>query len=803
MHSFRLTLTIRSFFGLFWLSVSLLLPKDLGAQNSTTPVANWVESCRNFSDFRPVALFNKTLLSSKIQNVVDHACVLTLDQSAVTELLQVAPQALHFTIPTEDGTVELELVQVEILAPEFSISTDAQKSVSVPTSIHYRGIVMGDVNSIACISVSTSGIMGMVADNSGNFELGQLEDGSGKYIYYKTQHLKALSPNNCFADEESLSGDDGSQPVSSDRGVGCKTVQVYFECDYKLYTDKGSSIANVNSYVGGLFNQIATLYANENIGVSISQIFVWTTPDPYLSFSTISSVLNSFRQTRGTAFNGNLAHLLSTRSLGGGIAYVDVVCVKSFAFGVSAITTTYQNVPTYSWSVEVVTHELGHNLGSWHTHSCNWPLGPIDNCAAPEGSCNPGPAPVNGGTIMSYCHMTNNGINFNKGFGPFPGDRIRDRVLNAACIPQSGLVPTGLAASAITGNSASLTWTPVPGATSYTVQYKLSTSGVWINAGTTIAPIFNLTNLTANSIYNWQVKTDCSNFSSTANFTTTSGGAPPCDAPTGLNALTISSNSATLVWNAVSGATTYQVQYKASTSSVWISAGSTASLLVNLSNLTASTAYDWQVKANCSVWSATSKFTTLASGGGGGGGLCNPPGNLNNNIIGSSTATISWSGVFGATNYTLQIKLASSNNWFTIGVITNTVTTLNGLLPNTSYHWRVKANCSDYSAIKSLITTANLGGGGNGNLSQPGIAENNDAVVLRIYPNPATEVLNILCTGDISQGYHIRVTDAIGRVTFEDQLQTTIDVSSFTPGIYFVTLMNETHRISTQRFVKI
>lgn len=119
----------------------------------------------------------------------------------------------------------------------------------------------------------------------------------------------------------------------------------------------------------GLFNQISTLYAAENVAVAISQIYVWTTPDPYASLTSTSAVLTSFQNTRGINFTGNLAHFPTyNANLGGGIAYVDVICNKSYAFGVSAINTTYQNVPTYSWSVEVMTHELGHNLGAWHTH---------------------------------------------------------------------------------------------------------------------------------------------------------------------------------------------------------------------------------------------------------------------------------------------------------------------------------------------------------------------------------------------------------------------------------------------------
>ncbi len=90
------------------------------------------------------------------------------------------------------------------------------------------------------------------------------------------------------------------------------------------------------------------------------------------------------------------------------------------------------NFPTYSWDVEVITHEMGHVVGSPHTHRCCWnPPGTgttaIDGCYTLEGTCaTPVPElPVGGGTIMSYCHLTTDGINFSNGFGQQPGDTIR------------------------------------------------------------------------------------------------------------------------------------------------------------------------------------------------------------------------------------------------------------------------------------------------------------------------------------------------------------------------------------------
>ncbi len=211
-----------------------------------------------------------------------------------------------------------------------------------------------------------------------------------------------------------------------------KCVRVYLECDYALNQNKGG-VAGATNFITAVFNNLATLYANEQITTIISQVFVWTTQDSYPTSSS-SSALTTFKNTRPT-FNGDLAHLAALGGQNvGGVAWVDVLCNSSYRYAYSNIYSSYSTVPTYSWSVQVMTHEMGHNLGSPHTQSCSWSGGALDNCYTTEGGCAPGPAPVNGGTIMSYCHLTSNGINFNNGFGTQPGNLIRNRVNAASCL---------------------------------------------------------------------------------------------------------------------------------------------------------------------------------------------------------------------------------------------------------------------------------------------------------------------------------------------------------------------------------
>src|SRR5690606_22479353 len=143
-------------------------------------------------------------------------------------------------------------------------------------------------------------------------------------------------------------------------------------------------------WITAVYNNVATLYANESINTAISEVFVWTSNDSY-SKTNANTALTQFRNLR-TSFNGDLAHLaaLGGNNLGG-IAWVNAMCT-TYKYPYSNIASTYSNVPSYSWTVMVMTHEMGHNLGSNHTQWCGWSGGALDNCYTTEGGCSPGPA---------------------------------------------------------------------------------------------------------------------------------------------------------------------------------------------------------------------------------------------------------------------------------------------------------------------------------------------------------------------------------------------------------------------------
>lgn len=92
-----------------------------------------------------------------------------------------------------------------------------------------------------------------------------------------------------------------------------------------------------------------------------------------------------------------------------------------------------------------------------------------------------------------------------------------------------------------------------------------------------------------------------------------------CGTPSGLAASNITQTGATLTWGAVSGATSYNLQWKLASSSTWTTVSGLTTTSYALSGLTASTAYNYQVQAVCSggnsSYSAAASFTTQSSGG--------------------------------------------------------------------------------------------------------------------------------------------------------------------------------------------
>lgn len=169
------------------------------------------------------------------------------------------------------------------------------------------------------------------------------------------------------------------------------------------------------AWVESLMLVTNTLFESDlNFRMMLGDVAIRINDDPY---DVDSSPANfAALQEFGDFWAGNQGHverthaaLISGRSSAGnsasGIAWIDTYCRTQSSGGSYSVNQLFHAdwVPVES-SARVFAHELGHNLGSVHTHCYN---PPIDQCWADESGCYSGTTscPSQGsGTLMSYCN---------------------------------------------------------------------------------------------------------------------------------------------------------------------------------------------------------------------------------------------------------------------------------------------------------------------------------------------------------------------------------------------------------------
>lgn len=402
------------------------------------------EALRHVSLFRPQS--QPVAADRKAAAALHAGTLLEIDPAALADLQRTRPQSITLTLPGgAHGPIELELFRNDIFAPGFKVQTSGHEDTRrVNLGVHYRGVIKGDGRSFAAISVFDHQVIGSFANRTlGSWTIGRLSGSnpSNRHVLYAEDNLrdKRRAPR-CDMDRDPasyLGHGTAARPIArADGDTRCATE--WLEAEYDIFQSKGS-VQAVTEYLTGVFNNSSALYANDGIKLKLSQLFIWTTEDPYNGSDTGSN-LTSFQNYRASSFVGTIAQLVTFRSLGGGVAAgFWGVCNRdrSASMSTSAVIPDYSTVPNFSWSVEVTTHEAGHLLGSRHTHACVWNgnNSAIDGCAGyVEGSCALPGVPAGGGTIMSYCHLTNAGINFNLGFGAQPAQAIRSQIEGGTCL---------------------------------------------------------------------------------------------------------------------------------------------------------------------------------------------------------------------------------------------------------------------------------------------------------------------------------------------------------------------------------
>jgi uncharacterized repeat protein (TIGR01451 family) len=264
-------------------------------------------------------------------------------------------------------------------------------------------------------------------------------------------------------------------------------------------------------------------------------------------------------------------------------------------------------------------------------------------------------------------------------------------------------------------------WNTSNSATNYDLQLATDTGFTQrvIPDDTTLTDtVKNVTGLLNSTTYYWRVRAKnaggWSNWSARWSFTTIIAAPIAPILVTPLNGSTNQPVSPMLFWNTSSMATNYDLQIATDTGFVQRVVPDDTTLTDTFKNVTGllnSTTYYWRVRAKnaggWSNWSARWSFSTI---------IAVPPTSvlitpLTNSIDQPTSMIFQWNHAFSALSYDLQV---ATDTGFTQKVIpddttlADTVKSVDGLLNNTTYYWRVRAKnaggWSNWSARWSFTT---------------------------------------------------------------------------------------------------
>jgi hypothetical protein len=309
--------------------------------------------------------------------------------------------------------------------------------------------------------------------------------------------------------------------------------------------------------------------------------------------------------------------------------------------------------------------------------------------------------------------------------------------------------PSGLATASITTSSASLSWTAVSGATAYTVQYRTVGSTTW-STGTVTSNAASLTGLTAGTNYEWGVSATCasgsSSFSSSATFTTLSTTTCTND--------TYETNETLATAKSLTVNTTYSAMKLCSGDVDWFkftSSSSQKKVRVRIYNLPAD--YDVQLY--------NSAGTLLGTG--------QNSGTTNDGVYYNS----------GGSNATYYVKVYGYS----------------GASSNTAYTIRCERSNTNYTS------TGRMDG-------EEELADADMALTFTAFPNPTSDIVNLMVNGGSSDLISVNVYDMNGRLVHtqtsaygSDGVTVHYDMSGLKAGLYLVEVNDGTTR-TTQRIMR-
>lgn len=279
-----------------------------------------------------------------------------------------------------------------------------------------------------------------------------------------------------------------------------------------------------------------------------------------------------------------------------------------------------------------------------------------------------------------------------------------------------------------------------------------------------------------------------------------------CIPPSTFTIDSLSATQANLCWNEIPCAEGYLIRWRTQPRLKWLYRTVNAPVVCSIFTNQYPDVYEIQVATICgtgdtSAYSEMFIFHTYPS--------CLPPEGLHTTNVTTSKATLHWDVVPDAGSYTVAYRAVGTPT-FKKKNTTATSLNLKGLLPNTTYEWKVLSKCGSgayvvtgqYSGLSTFTTLSQ-----RISLTE----ENYTNAAFKVYPNPASYNFNIDFDLGVESGdeYLLIISNTLGQVVYSETnklvngrlSEHVLAGEIFADGLYSVSILVNGHQFSQKMII--
>lgn len=330
--------------------------------------------------------------------IADNARYIQINQSLLSDTFSRLSEAIELTVPLPNGlNIAVKLSPSPILSEELG--------KQYPGLMTYQAQQVNHPQNIGRFSISHLGLFGFFRYNNQWLLLSpRYQDETLEYVSYwykdapSNSKAAALTADFLLAEEQLEAPEVAQKLVTT--GDTLRTYLLAISTTGEYSQKVGGTTPNVIAELMNLVNRInqvvlVDLALQFELVDNQAIIFFDAANDPYTNSDAATDIEENQKVVDQAIGNQNydIGHVLGTN--GGGLAYVGVVCNNEFkAQGYTGLN----NPQGERFYIDLVAHELGHQLGAGHTFNAT-------NASSCEQSARSGDSayePGSGSTIMSY-----------------------------------------------------------------------------------------------------------------------------------------------------------------------------------------------------------------------------------------------------------------------------------------------------------------------------------------------------------------------------------------------------------------